>query len=89
MPERKIHMSNTRAWRSKQRTSKPNARQKRNGLFLDAHPICQGCGCCPSVEAHHDLPHGHPDRHLWRYMRALCISCHAAVHWPQARYQRR
>ncbi|MEG3176166.1 hypothetical protein U1872_08000 [Sphingomonas sp. RB3P16] len=80
-------MSNTRAWRAKQRTSKPNARQKRNGLFLDAHPICQSCGASPSEEAHHDLPHGHPDRNLDRYMRALCIPCHAAVHWPKARYQ--
>ena len=81
-------MSNPRAWRAKPRTQKPNSRQKRNGLFLDAHPICQGCGNCPSIEAHHDLPHGHPDRHLWRYMRALCIPCHAAVHWPRARYQK-
>ena len=79
-------MSNPRAWRAKPRTQKPNSRQKRNGLFLDAHPICQDCWCCPSVEAHHDLPHGHPDRYLWRYMRALCIRCHAAVHWPAARY---
>ena len=73
-------MSNTRAWRAKQRTSKPNARQKRNGLFLDAHPVCQDCGKRKSREAHHDLPHGHPDRYLWQYMRALCTRCHVARH---------
>jgi hypothetical protein len=81
-------MSNTRAWRAKQRTAWPNSRQKRNGLFLDAHPICQGCGIRPSKEAHHDLPHGHPDRTKWRYMRALCIPCHSAIHFPAARYVR-
>lgn len=81
-------MSNTRAWRAKQRTTKPNSRQKRNGLFLDAHPICQGCGRRPSEEAHHDLPHGHPDRTDWRYMRALCIPCHTTVHLPAARFTR-
>jgi hypothetical protein len=81
-------MSNTKAWRAKRRTSKPNARQKRNGLFLDAHPICQACATQPSDEAHHDLPHGHPDRNKKRYMRALCIPCHAAIHWPSARYRK-
>ena len=75
-------MSNTVEWRAKRRTSKPNSRQKRNGLFLDAHPICQRCGKRPSKEAHHDLPKGHPDRHLWRFMRALCIRCHVEVHRP-------
>ena len=75
-------MSNPRAWRGRGRTETPNSRQKRNKLFLDAHPICQGCGIRPSKEAHHDLPHGHPDRTNWRYMRALCTQCHAAVHRP-------
>lgn len=75
-------MSNTRAWRAKPRTSKPNSRQKRNGLFIDSHPICQGCGHNPSKEAHHDLPHGHPDRDDWRYMRGLCVDCHTDVHRP-------
>lgn len=28
-------MSNPRKWRAKQRTTTPNSRQKRNGLFLD------------------------------------------------------
>jgi hypothetical protein len=37
--ERKMKMSNPRAWRAKRRTTKPNSRQKRNGLFLDAHPL--------------------------------------------------
>jgi hypothetical protein len=73
-------MSNPRAWRAKPRTPVPNSRQKRNGLFLDANPLCQGCGTRPSKEAHHDLPKGHPDRNLWRYMRALCVPCHTKVH---------
>ena len=73
-------MSNPKKWRAKPRTTKPNARQKRNGLYLDAHPMCQGCGKRPAKEAHHDLPHGHPDRFLWRYMRALCRRCHIIVH---------
>lgn len=77
-------MSNTKAWRAKPRTSKPNSRQKRNGLFLDAHPTCQGCGLKPSKEAHHDLPHGHPLRNHWPNMRALCVDCHTAVHKPSA-----
>lgn len=79
-PERKIEMSNTRDWRRKPRTPTPNARQKRNGLFLDAHPVCQRCTARPSAEAHHDLPQGHPDRTLWRYMRALCRNCHLQLH---------
>jgi hypothetical protein len=51
-------MSNTRKWRAKDRTTKPNSRQKRNGLFLDEHPDCHACGE-PSEEAHHQLPPGH------------------------------
>lgn len=73
-------MSNPRLWRAKPRTSKPNARQKRNGLFLDAHPICQCCHGAPSEEAHHDLPKGHPARYKWKNMRALCEPCHVALH---------
>lgn len=73
-------MSNTRAWRAKQRTSKPNARQKRNGLFLDTYPRCQRCGRRKSCEAHHELPKGHPDRYDWRFMKALCTDCHVEVH---------
>jgi hypothetical protein len=76
-------MSNTRAWRAKQRTPWPNSRQKRNGLFLDAHPSCQQCDSAPAEEAHHDLPRGHPHRYLWQYMRALCTSCHVKVHQSQ------
>ena len=78
-------MSNTRAWRAKQRTSKPNSRQKRNGLFLDAHPICQRCGIRPSEEAHHQLRKGHPLRNLWQHMLALCIPCHIDEHKPRPR----
>lgn len=73
-------MSNTRAWRAKQRTSKPNARQKRNGLFLDANPKCQQCGQRRSQEAHHDLRKGHPQRYDWKFMKALCVPCHITVH---------
>lgn len=73
-------MSNTRAWRSKKRTSKPNSRQKRNGLFLDAHPRCQRCRLHPAQEAHHELPLGHPARYDWRFMKALCVPCHIDVH---------
>ena len=80
MAEGKIDMSNPRLWRTKPRTSKPNSRQKRNGLFLDAHPDCQRCSRQAAEEAHHDLPKGHPQRYLWRYMRALFRICHVAVH---------
>jgi hypothetical protein len=73
-------MSNTRAWRAKKRTSKPNSRQKRNGLFLDAHPACQACQKRRAREAHHDLPHGHPQRYDWQFMKALCVPCHVTVH---------
>ena len=73
-------MSNTRAWRAKRRTTKPNSRQKRNGLFLDAHPTCQKCQKRPSDEAHHDLPRGHPRRNEWQNMQALCRPCHVRVH---------
>lgn len=73
-------MSNTVDWRAKPRTETPNSRQKRNGLFLDAHPTCR-CGA-PSEEAHHDLPHGHPDRYGWQHMQALCRPCHIAEHQP-------
>jgi len=72
-------MSNTRKWRAKDRTTKPNSRQKRNGLFLDEHPDCAACGE-PSEEAHHQLPAGHADRHEWRHMKALCRDCHVEVH---------
>lgn len=79
-------MSNTRAWRAKPRTTKPNSRQKRNGLFLDSHPDCERCQKRSAKEAHHDLPKGHPKRNLWRYMRALCTRCHVEVHnRPKAR----
>ena len=76
-------MSNTRAWRAKPRTRKPNSRQKRNGLFLDAHPVCQACGQRRSVEAHHQLRRGHPLRYMLRYMRALCVPCHVEEHRQQ------
>lgn len=75
-------MSNPKKWRAKPRTPTPNARQKRNGLFLDAHPTCMQCYSAPSVEAHHALPHGHPDRYDWEFMRALCIPCHVGIHQP-------
>lgn len=71
-------MSNTRDWRAKSRTETPNSRQKRNGLFLDAHPNC-GCGA-RSEEAHHDLPKGNRNRYDWQHMKALCQSCHVALH---------
>lgn len=73
-------MSNPRAWRAKPRTSKPNSRQKRNGLYLDAHPICADCNDKPAVEAHHELPMGHPDRFEWANMKALCVGCHVLEH---------
>lgn len=76
-------MSNTRAWRAKPRTSKPNSRQKRNGIFLDSHPDCQRCRSSAAEEAHHTLPKGHPDRNDWRFMRALCGTCHVEVHRPE------
>ncbi|HEX7822719.1 MAG TPA: hypothetical protein VF463_19120 [Sphingobium sp.] len=76
-------MSNTKAWRAKDRTSKPNSRQKRNGLFLDERPICQACNRRRSEHAHHHLPKGHPDRYSHRYMRALCEPCHVKVHRPR------
>ena len=77
-------MSNTVPWRAKPRTTKPNSRQKRNGLFLDAHPTCQQCGNRPSAEAHHLLGHGHPLRYFWCFMLALCIPCHVREHAQDA-----
>jgi hypothetical protein len=62
-------MSNPRAWRAKKRTTKPNARMKRNGLFLDAHPDCQHCATSPAEEAHHELPRGNSDRYEWQFMK--------------------
>lgn len=73
-------MSNTRGWRAKPRTAWPNSRQKRNGLFLDAHPDCQRCNAAVATEAHHELPKGHPSRCDWQFMRALCVPCHLDVH---------
>lgn len=77
-------MSNPVAWRAKPRTSKPNSRQKRNGLFLDAHPCCQQCNRERAREAHHELPKGHPDRYDWANMKALCIPCHVREHQQPA-----
>jgi hypothetical protein len=73
-------MSNPRNWRGRGRTETPNSRQKRNKLYLDSHPTCHRCGQRPSAEAHHDLPHRHPARYEWRFMRALCIPCHTLIH---------
>jgi 5-methylcytosine-specific restriction endonuclease McrA len=73
-------MSNPRLWRAKVRTTKPNSRQKRNGLFLDVHPDCQICGGRPASEAHHDLPKGHPRRYARAHMQALCSPCHVDLH---------
>lgn len=73
-------MSNPKAWRAKKRTSKPNARQKRNGLFLDAHPKCQRCNTRRSREAHHELPKKDPARYDWPFMKAMCVPCHVEVH---------
>lgn len=73
-------MSNTVKWRKKVRTTKPNARQKRNGLFLDERPGCEVCGTAAAVHAHHDLPHGHPHRFDHQHMRALCEPCHVRHH---------
>lgn len=83
--ERKMKMSNTRAWRSKPRTTTPNSRQKRNGLFLDSHPWCERCRLNLADEAHHELPKGHLDRYDWQHMKALCTPCHVEVHKPQRR----
>lgn len=74
-------MSNPVKWRGRGRTETPNSRQKRNKLYLDAHPSCCRCPAA-SAEAHHRLPHGHPDRTEWRHMEALCIACHRAEHRP-------
>ncbi len=76
-------MSNTRAWRQKPRTATPNSRQKRNGLFLDAHPWCELCHSRQADEAHHELPKGHSQRYLWEYITALCTPCHIEVHKPK------
>ena len=73
-------MSNTKAWRAKPRTTKPNSRQKRNGLFLDANRTCVNHPDRLAEEAHHDLPRGHPDRHDWRFMKAYCRECHVDEH---------
>lgn len=73
-------MSNTVPWRKKVRTTKPNARQKRNGLFLDEQTVCEECHSAPAVHAHHDLPHGHPSRFDHQCMRALCEPCHVEHH---------
>ena len=72
-------MSNTRAWRAKPRTQTPNARQKRNALFLEQHPDCDRCGE-RAVHAHHKLPQGHPSRNLPEHMRPLCEPCHVEIH---------
>lgn len=76
-------MSNTRAWRRKPRTATPNSRQKRNGLFLDAHPWCERCQARLADEAHHELPKGNPRRYMWQHMKALCTPCHIEVHKPK------
>lgn len=73
-------MSNPQAWRGKGRTPKPNARQKRNGLFLDANPTCQACWSVKSEEAHHELPLGDPRRYRHEHMKALCRPCHVELH---------
>jgi hypothetical protein len=78
-------MSNTRAWRLKSRTGKPNSRQKRNGLLLDARPTCERCRQRASREAHHTLPKGESDRNDPAHMQALCLPCHTAVHADRAR----
>ncbi|WP_156347203.1 hypothetical protein [Sphingomonas sp. Leaf33] len=75
-------MSNPRNWRGRGRTTTPNSRQKRNKLYLDAHPVCHRCNSRPSAEAHHELPKGHPNRYDWQHMKALCVPCHIAVHQP-------
>lgn len=74
-------MSNPRAWRGRGRTETPNSRQKRNKLFLDAHRKC-ACGA-PATEAHHELPHGHPDRQEWAHIKPKCSSCHVKLHQQQ------
>jgi hypothetical protein len=80
MAWRKNEVSNPRKWRAKSRTATPNARQKRNGLFLDDRPTCERCKVNPSEHAHHDLPRKHPRRYDHQFMRALCEACHVAVH---------
>jgi len=75
-------MSNPRAWRGRGRTETPNARQKRNKLFIGEHPTCQQCQRRPAEEAHHALPPGHPSRYDWQFMKALCVPCHITVHRP-------
>ena len=80
-------MSNPRAWRGKGRTTTPNSRQKRNKLFLDAHPTCQRCHARPSDEAHHTLARGHPARNRWWHMLALCQPCHIVEHHPRRRFR--
>lgn len=81
-------MSNTVTWRKKVRTKKPNASQKRNGLFLDERPVCEDCRLGPAVHAHHDLPHGHPSRFDHQCMRALCEPCHVEHHRSIANLQK-
>ena len=73
-------MSNPVAWRAKPRTSKPNSRQKRNGLFLDAHPVCQSCWSAHAKQAHHVLDQTFKCRNHPLVMRALCEPCHVRHH---------
>ena len=73
-------MSNPKKWRAKQRTTTPNSRQKRNGLFLDARPTCEACWIRPAAHAHNDLQKGHPLRFDHQFMRVLCEGCHVTLH---------
>lgn len=75
-------MSNPQAWRAKPRTATPNARQKRNGLFIDKRPICEGCRASRSKHAHHMLDKGFACRTSWYAMRAYCEPCHVQWHRP-------
>ena len=73
-------MINPKKWRGKGRTTTPNSRQKRNKLYLDAHPFCHRCHWRLAKEAHHRLPKKHPLRYEWQHMDALCRRCHIAEH---------
>jgi hypothetical protein len=75
-------MSNPVKWRGKGRTTTPNSRQKRNKLYLDAHPVCTECRAAPSEHAHHMLDATFPCRTSWLAMRPMCEPCHVRWHKP-------
>jgi hypothetical protein len=60
--------------------SSPEWTDKRKAVLRRAHGICEGCGRRPAIQAHH-LTYQRFGREMLFDLVAVCLECHALIHW--------